>query len=169
MNKQALMIALGLAVLPSLAMAADFSGAWVRNAQQSDPQQYPLYWITRDVPTPGGGFGPGGAPAPVMVRQTATNLQVVDPNRPVRNYVLDGAAHSGPADEGVTQLTTTAAVRGETIVVAKVGTYSGLPGSVTTTTTDTWALSADGRTLTISSVRSSPARTETFKQVYTKQ
>jgi hypothetical protein len=175
MKTKTLMMALGLAVAPGLAMAADFSGNWVRNAQASEPAfGYPLYWMPRVAPPAaggGGGGGPGGGtPAPVVVRQTAANLQVVDPNRPVRNYALDGAPHSVPTDQRAgAQVSITAAVRGETLVVAQTGPYSGLPGSVTATTTDTWALSPDGRTLTISSVRSSPARTETSKQVYTKQ
>ena len=164
--KKQIMIALGLALLAAPAMAADFSGAWVRDAKASDPASFPVYWITRDAPAAGGGFG--GATV-IEVKQTASSLEITDPARILRVLPLDGKPHVGKAETGVVNQTVTATPQGDNVVVTTVAPYSGLPGGVTTNVKDTWALSQGGKVLTVTTVRATPALTTTTKQVYAKR
>jgi hypothetical protein len=166
--KNSLKIALGLALLPTLAFAADFSGSWVRDAAKSDAVGYPVYWVTRVVPAVGGGGG-GNNEVVAEVKQTPQALQVVYPNRPLRNYPLDGQSRTVTTDTGIQKANVTAKAVGETLVVSTVQSYGGMPGNVPTTTNETWMLSPDGKVLTISTVRNSPATTQTFKEVYNKR
>jgi hypothetical protein len=164
--KKLIMMALVAAALPTLAMAADFSGTYVRDAKASTPASYPVYWITRDAPTPGG----FNNQTVIVVKQSPTSLQITDPARAIRNLSLDGKPHEGNHETGLVKQTVTAAVQGDAIVVTTVAPYSGLPGSVVTPVKDTWSLSPDGKTLTVTSVASTPAAPAvTSKQVYTKQ
>lgn len=164
MNKH-IMIALGMALLPTLAAAADFSGTYVRDAKASDPNYFPVYWITRDFVAPGG----GGGETVIVVKQTASNLEITDPARIFRNLPLDGKPHVGNAETGVVKQTVTAAQQGDDVVVTTVMPYSGLPGGVTTNIKDTWSLSQGGKVLTVTTVRATPAATQTSKQVYIKR
>jgi hypothetical protein len=164
--KKLIVTALVAAALPSMAFAADFSGAYVRNGQASSPASYPVYWITRDAPAPGG----FNNQTVIVVKQTPTMLTITDPARAIRNLPLDGQPHVGKHETGVVNQTVTAAVQGDTIVVTTVAPYSGLPGSIVTPVKETWSLSPDGKTLTVTSVTSTPAAPSvTSKQVYTKQ
>jgi hypothetical protein len=165
--KKQMMIALGLglALLPALATAADFSGTYVRDAKASDPNGFPVYWMPRNPPG-GGGFGGN---ATIVLKQSASSLQITDPARALRDLPLDGKPHVVNAETGVVKQTVTAAVQGDGLLVTTVLPYAGLPGGVITTVKDTWSLSPDGKTLTVSTVRSTPAANQTSKQVYTKQ
>jgi hypothetical protein len=170
-RKLSLCLALAaLVLLPALAStaasAADFSGAWVRDAARSKPAPYPNYWLTR-VP-PGGGFNQNNAFV-LRVAQTATSVQVSDPIHPQRNYVLDGKAHAGRTDTGMADMTTTVAMAGDTLTVTTVQPYGGMPGNVTMKATESWALSADGKELTITIQRETPAKTESYAEVYKRQ
>jgi hypothetical protein len=164
--KKFIVMALVASVLPALAMAADFSGTYTRDAKASTPTSYPVYWITRDPPAPGG----FGGQAQIVLKQTPAALQITDPARAIRNIPLDGKPHVGKHETGLVDETVTAAVQGDTIVVTTVAPYSGLPGSIVTPVKATWSLSPDGKTLTVTSVTSTPALPAvTSKQVYTKQ
>ena len=165
--KKHLIIALGLTVLalPSMAAAADLSGAWVRDAKASDPASFPVYWITRDAPAPGG-FG--GATV-IELKQSATTLEITDPSRILRKLTLDGQPHMGKAETGVVNQTVTATMQGDNLVVATVLPYAGMPGGVVTNVKDTWALSGGGKVLTVTTVRTTPAATQTSKQVFNKR
>ena len=166
--KKQLMIALGLAALslPALAAAADFSGTYVRDAKASDANYFPLYWITRDFIAPGG----GGGETVVVVKQTPSSLQITDPARAIRNLPLDGQPHVVTAETGVVKQTVTASVQGDNLVVATVMPYAGMPGGITLNANDTWSLSRDGKVLTVTTVRSTPAAPrETSKQVYNRR
>jgi hypothetical protein len=168
--KKPLMIALGLtlglALAPSLAMAApDFSGTWVRDKAKSSPEPYPLYWLTRSQP---GGFG--GNQDPVMqVKQTASGLQVVDPVHPQRSYALDGRPHTVTMDTGMRQASVTAAVQSDALTIASSEPYGGMPGNVTANARETWRLSADGKVLTITTVVETPAKQQSFTEVYNRR
>lgn len=170
MNKNlitAALLAATVAFVPGTAFAADFSGSWVRDTKGSTIPGYPTYWMTRVQP---GGFGGGGNNQFVMdVKQSGTTLQASDTTHPVRTYMLDGKPHSWKLDTMVAQATTTASMSGDTITVTTSGPYGSMPGNVTTTETQTWSLSPDGKVLTISMVRKSPAASQTFKEVYNKK
>lgn len=166
--KKQIMIALALAVLPGMASAADFSGTWVRDNAKSTTAPYPLYWITRAEVGSGGGGGNQGEYV-ITVRQTGANVQVTSANKPLRSYTADGQARVSKTDQGITNVTTTAAMQGENLTVTTVQPFGGMPGTVTLTTKETWSLSPDGRTLTVASASTVPARQQTFTEVYTKR
>lgn len=164
--KTRLVMALGLALLPTLALAApDFSGNWVRDAAKSDPGNYPVYWLTRVAP--GGGFG--NQEQVVEIRQTADSLVVINPARPVRTYALDGKAHVAATDNGLQKAAITAAVQDDGLTITIAQPYGGMPGNVAATFTDTWRLSADGKVLTITTVRDTPARRQESKEVFNRR
>jgi hypothetical protein len=166
MKKQILIAGLSLALLPALAAAADFSGTYVRDAKASDPNGFPVYWMPRNPPAAGGGFG---GPTEIVLKQSPTSLQITDPARRLRNLALDGKPHVETAETDVVKQTVTASQQGDAIVVATVLPYAGMPGGVVTNVKDTWSLSADGKVLTVTTVRTTPAAVQTSKQVYNKR
>jgi hypothetical protein len=169
MNKHLIKVAalaVGLAFLPGTAFAADFSGSWVRDTAKSTVPGYPTYWLTRSQP---GGFGGGNQQFVITVQQTGSAVQVSDTVHPARSYALDGKAHGWKMDTMLAQATTTASMKGETLTVATSEPYGGMPGNVTTTETQTWSLSPDGKVLTIAMVRASPAASQSFKEVFNRK
>jgi hypothetical protein len=167
MNKPMMMIAAALALLPSAAMAApDFSGTWTRDKAASDPDPYPLYWLSRP---PEGASGGGAPDVTLTVKQAAGKLEAIDLNRPGRTYMLDGKPHVVATDTGVQKATVTATLRDDGLTVASMQPYGGMPGNAPSTVTQSWLLSADGKVLTISTVRASPAKQQTLKAVYNKR
>lgn len=160
------MAVLGIALLPMMATAADFNGAWVRDAAQTKAVPYPNYWRTRAPLSTGG----GGNNAYVMnVQQTGESVQVSDPQHPQRIYALDGKPRVAPTDTGLAKVTTTATMNGETLSIATVQPYGGMPGNVPMRASETWALSPDGKVLTVTTVRDLPAQKQNFTEVYTRQ
>ncbi|HXJ43258.1 MAG TPA: hypothetical protein VNH18_28515, partial [Bryobacteraceae bacterium] len=156
--KRFISMVVGLAVLtlPVLAMAApDFNGAWVRDGAKSDPVVNTMYWLTRGVDA-GGGRGPGGrgnATAPMTVRQDANSLEVTDPQGAVRKYSLDGKPSTRATDTGIEKATVTASLQGDTLVIGTTQPYGGMPGNIGLEVKEMWSLSADGKTLTITTTR----------------
>jgi hypothetical protein len=159
-------MALGLALLPALAMAApDFNGTWVRDPASSDRISYPVYWLTRSQP---GGFNGGGQQV-MQVKQSAGALQVADAVHPTRSYALDGRPHSVTMDSLVQKASVTASVQGDDLVVAATEPYGGMPGNVSANVKETWSLSPDGKVLTITTVRETPAGRQSSKEVYNRR
>ena len=171
--KKTFLAALGVASLaiasfPVASMAAsapDFSGTWVRDNAKSTPVSFPTYFLTRGVSSGGG----GGGETVIEVRQTGASLQVTDPAHALRTLTLDGRTYTVPMETGIQNQTVTAAVQGASVVVTTRHPFAGLPGNVDTTTRETWTLSPDGRVLTVATVRSLPATTQNFTEVYTKR
>ena len=178
MRKQILTIA-GLAFLamPILAVAApNFSGDWLRDNAKSDPAPNTAYWLTRSDPAGGGaaggrgGRGGGGGPKIVItVKQDANTLSYSQGAGAVHTYKLDGKPFTQPMDTGIQKATVTASFKGDTLVVDSQEPYGGMPGNATLNVKEEWALSPDGKTLTVTTTRDVPAVIKTFKQVYTKQ
>jgi hypothetical protein len=159
-------VAACLAFVPGAAFAADFSGSWVRDTAKSTVPGYPTYWLTRSQP---GGFGGGNQQFVIAVQQTGNAVKVSDTVHPARSYMLDGKPHGWKMDTMLAQATTTASVQGDTLTVATSEPYGGMPGNVTTTETQTWSLSPDGKVLTIAMVRASPATSQSFKEVFNRK
>lgn len=155
-----------LVLLPILALAApDFNGSWLRDRAKSDSVPYPLYWLTR-------GVDPGGPPQGdliITVKQDAQSLQVTDPQRPLRTYVLDGKAHSVATDTGLEKASVTASLKSDALVIGITQPYGGMPGNVTMKVEEHWSLSADGKTLTVTTTRDLPAAKQVTKQVFTRK
>jgi hypothetical protein len=163
-----MILAAGLALLPAMASAADLSGVWVRDRARSDVVPSSMYWLTRGVDA-GGTRGPEGQPVVIEVTHSATTLQVADPARPLRVYALDGQPHTVLADTRVTNAMVTATTQGETVVVSATQPYAGLPGNVTLNVQETWQVSADGKSLTVVTVRDTPAKRLTYTEVYNRR
>lgn len=187
MKSKLFVLMLGIALLPSLAVAAsDFNGSWVRDSANSDPAPSSM-WLTMSAGR-GGGFGGGpaaarggaatagrggatagrgffSAPAVLTVHQDAKSLKV-ESQGTTHDYTLDGKPHSRPTDTGIAKAEDTADLQGETLVIQTTEPYGGMPGNATLTEKEVWSLSSDGKTLTITTTRDSPAKRETFKQVY---
>jgi hypothetical protein len=163
-------ILIALLGLPALATAADFSGAWVRDAAKSDRPPDTMYWLTRqEGGGGGGGRGRGPAQPPMTIRQDDGSLQITDPGGSVHKYMLDGKAHSVTTPTGIQKANVTAKPEGDTLVIGTTQPYGGMPGNITLDVKEVWALSPDGKTLTITTTRSSAATTTTTKQIYNKK
>lgn len=160
MKKTLLM--LGFMLLPTLAMAApNFSGTWVLDNAVSDPNPYPLFWITRAAPQFYGRFK-----MLMTVHQNGDSMQVVDSERPVRNYTLNGEPQTRPTDTLLEKAVVTAKWQGDDLVIETTKPYGGMPGNITLKQTEEWSLSPDGKTLTVTITRDSAARQKTLKEVY---
>lgn len=158
-------LALGLFLLPTLAMAApDFNGSWVRDNANSDQDMYPLYWVTRAA-TPGGGGGRGGQFV-ITVHQDANKIAVTDSEHPMREYVLDGKPHTRATDNMLQKVEVNTKMQGNDLVIETTRPYGEMPGNVTMKEKQVWSLSSDGKTLTITTTRDVPAKKFTIKQVY---
>jgi hypothetical protein len=166
--KNKVLVVLGMALLPSLAMAApDFSGSWVRDNANSDPVPNLMYWLTRGVDS-GGGRGRTSAEILMTVQQDASSLQVADQLNPVRKYALDGKPHIRATDTGLAKAAVNASWQGEALVIATTQPYGGMPGNSTLQIKEVWSLSTDGQMLTISTTRDVPAVQQTFKEIYSR-
>ncbi len=162
MKKTIMMTALAAAMtLPAMAMAADVTGTWVRDAK-SDPRPDTMYWLTR-------GGATGGNPNNefvLTVKQDAANLVVTNPTLRYRSVSLDGKPHTVKTDTGVQTATVTAVNSANDLQITTTQPYGGMPGNATLTVKESWTLSPDGKVLTVTTTRSSPARTETDRQIY---
>jgi hypothetical protein len=178
MKKQVL-IALGMAIfgLPFVAAAAgNFSGSWLRDNSKSDPAPNGMYWLTRE-PNSGGAAGGGRAgrggrgPQIVMtVEQTGNSLKVTQESTgAVETYALDGKPFTRKTDTGIQKETITAGLQGNNLVISTTQPWGGMPGNVPLEIKQTWSMSPDGKTLTITTMRADPAEHMSYKQVYTKQ
>lgn len=167
MNKPLMMVAAALAFLPAAAIAApDFSGTWARDRAASDPDPYPIYRLARP---PQGAENAGAPDGTLNVKQAGGKLETYDINRPGRSYMLDGKPHMMATDTGMQQANVTATLRDDGLLIAATQPYGGMPGNIGATVTESWTLSPDGKTLTITTVRDTPAEKRTVKSVYTKK
>jgi|SRR5919198_2952153 hypothetical protein len=88
------------------------------------------------------------------------------------SYKLDGTETTAENPGGRGGTTTFKAQwkdGGKTLELKRVGKFSFQGNDVTITTTEDWALSADGKTLTIKRTNESPRGTQTSTLVFTKQ
>lgn len=169
MNKTIMTAALAAALsLPALAMAADVTGTWVRDAKTSDARPDTMYWLTRAAPGGGGGFG-ANQEFVLTVKQDPANLVVTNPNLKYRSVALDGKPHATKTDTGIQSATVTAVNQPAELQITTTQPFGGMPGNAILTVKERWALSADGKVLTVTTTRESPARTTTDKQIYNRR
>ena len=173
-----MMIATALLGLPAFSIAAqNFSGSWVRDNAKSDPTPNAQYWLTRDPNSGGAGggggrgnAGGGGAPAAVTtVQQDANTLTVTSPSGAVQKYTLDGKPFSKPTDTGVAKAMISATAQGDTLVITTTQPWGGMPGNASLEIKEVWSLSPDGKVLTVTTHRNTPALQNSFKTVYNKK
>src|SRR5207249_1830037 len=118
----------------------------------------------------GGGRGGGGGAAPVMtVQQDANSLTVTSPSGAVQKYTLDGKPFSKPTDTGVAKAVVSASTQGDTLVITTDQPWGGMPGNASLEIKEVWSLSTDGKVLTVTTHRNTPALQNSFKTVYNKK
>jgi hypothetical protein len=170
-----LLLILGMVILPAVAAATapNFSGTWARDSANSDPVPDLAYWMTRVPPAaPRPASGPQ-RPVPAVlltVHQDAMTLNVIDPSSAIHEYTLngDGSSHVTAMDTGIQKAQVTAQLQADNLVIETVEPYGGMPGNVTLKVKEVWSLSADGKTLTITTTRDAPARHQSYKEIYTR-
>lgn len=165
MKKQITMIAMAAAMLPALAMAADVSGVWVRDAK-SDPMPDTMYWAVRVPPALP---AVGNQEFVLTVKQDPAALVVTNPARRMRNIALDGRPRVVATDTGIQKATVTAVNQQEALVITTTQPFGGMPGNAKLTIKETWAVSPDRKVLTVTTVRQLPARTATDTQIYNRR
>ena len=173
-----MMVAAALFGLPAFSIAAqNFSGSWVRDNIKSDPAPN-MYWLTREPNSGGaggggrgGGGGGSGARAPIVmtVQHDANRLSVTTPSGAVQKYALDGKPFSKPTDTGVAKAMISATAQGDTLVITTTQPWGGMPGNVSLEIKEVWSLSPDGKVLTVTTHRNTPALQNSFKTVYNKK
>ena len=188
----AVMVALSFVGFAALSIAAqNFSGSWVRDNAKSDPTPNAQYWLTRDPNSGGAGGGggrgnagggrggggggrgnTGGGAAPgatTTVQQDGNTLTVTSPSGAVQKYTLDGKPFSKPTDTGVAKATISATTQGDTLVITTTQPWGGMPGNASLEIKEIWSLSPDGKVLTVTTNRNTPALQNSFKTVYNKK
>jgi hypothetical protein len=171
-----------LGSLPLLIAAQNFSGGWVRDNAKSDPAPNNQYWLTREPNSGGAGGGGGrggggggrnnggGAQAAVTtVQQDANTLTVTIPSGVVQKYMLDGKPFSKPTDTGVAKAMISATAQGDTLVITTTQPWGGMPGNASLEIKEVWSLSPDGKVLTVTTHRNTPALQNSYKTVYNKK
>lgn len=169
----ALLGLLGLSVL--LTAAQNFSGSWVRDAAKSDQAPNEQYWLTREPNSGGaGGGGRGGnrggaAEVVITVQQDANSLTVTSPQGVVQKYTLDGKPFSKTTDTGMAKAVITAGIQGDTVVISTTQPWGGMPGNASLEIKEVWSLSPDGKVLTVTTNRNTPALKNSYKTIYNKK
>ena len=171
-----IMVVMALFGLPMLAIAAqNFSGSWVRDAAKSDQVPNEQYWLTREPNSGGaGGGGRGGnrggaAEVVITVQQDANGLTVTSPTGVVQKYTLDGKPFNKTMDTGIAKAVVTAGIQGDTVVISTTQPWGGMPGNASLEIKEVWSLSQDGKVLTVTTNRNTPAVQNSYKTVYNKQ
>ena len=176
-----LTLAICLSAVGVYAQKADFSGKWTLDVAKSklgernniESQTLTVAQTANDIkidtatkrtPPPGGGApgGGGGAGGGGGMGRGGDGSAT---------YVLDGKdAKSEIAGPGgaMVPVTTNGKLDGGKLVISRASTFNGPNGAITSTLKETWELSADGKTLTVTSERTSPRGTDTTTKVFVK-
>jgi hypothetical protein len=153
------------AAVASAAAKSNFTGTWVLDAAKSE------------------GGGPPGAPVPeetMTVKQDGDKISV---ERKIKGqqgertqadtYTADGKETDFTmqmrGNEAKGKRTSKWSADGGALEVNDKVSFDTPNGAMTSTSTAKWALSADGKTLTVEGSRTSPRGEQKFKRVYAKQ
>jgi len=105
----------------------------------------------------------------MTVQQDANSLTVTSPSGAVQKYTLDGKPFSKPTDTGVAKAVVSASTQGDTLVITTNQPWGGMPGNASLDIKEVWSLSTDGKVLTVTTHRNTPALQNSFKTVYNKK
>ncbi len=151
--KKACLLAAILLLLATVAVAGvDFSGTWAPNESKSDPAP--------------AGRGGGGGTADLTIKQVGNVMTIsrtMGQNTVETAYTMDGAEHTGTSQRG--DLKYKAVVSGNAVHIT--GTQTSQRGD--RPVDQTYALSDDGKTLTLTSVNQGQSGPTTRKQVFDKK
>ena len=105
----------------------------------------------------------------VTVQQDANSLTVTSPQGAVQKYTLDGKPLSKTTDTGMAKAVITAGIQGDTVVISTTQPWGGMPGNASLEIKEVWSLSPDGKVLTVTTHRNSPAAQNSYKTIYNKK
>jgi len=83
--------------------------------------------------------------------------------------VLDGKPHETLTDTGLQKATITASAQDDGLSITTAQPYGGMPGNVSASFKESWSLSPDGKVLTVTLVRSSPAKQQVTRDVFNRR
>jgi hypothetical protein len=177
MKKAMVLTAILLVAVAVMAVPGpDLSGKWTFDKAKSDP-------IRMGRGGPGGGGGAPGGPPPdievtLVIRQSTSDLAIKrtmafgggEPRETETKYTLDGKETTVPGMMGRGEMKATAKIDGDKIVIDSKGTFQTQQGDTREVSShEEYALSADGKVLTITTTRPTPQGDRTSKQVFNKQ
>ena len=161
MKKALLLLAIGLCLVAVVVAAPDFSGTWAVNAEKTAAAN------PAAGGGGGGGRGGGGGAAEMTIKMTATEMSItrtMGGNAMETKYVLDGKENTVNTGRG--DMKYTANWKGDVLEIN--GSQAGRDGTPTPTKTE-YAMSADGKTLTVTTTRNMGGTERVTKQVYDKK
>jgi len=154
----------GSFVLPSSVVAqkqSGFSGKWKINTAKSDPPPQ----------RGGGGGGPEWAGMTLVVTQTAEAIKVeqtMGERMQTMTYYLDGRESTNSGMRGA-EMKSTSKWDGAALVTTGSTNIETPQGAMEIKTKETRTLSADGKTMTVVTVRQTPRGEQTRTTVFDKQ
>jgi len=170
MNRRTIMaglLALGLGL--TAVAATNLTGTWVLDKSKSDPMRM-------GGPRSGGGGPRGDLNLTLVIRQSGNDLQIIrkismgaDERPPVeQKFTLDGKECTNPLGGRGGTLTAKAKWNQDTLVIEGTQKMSTPNGDFDIDIKNEYSLSADGKTLTLVSTRSTPQGDTTTKQIFNK-
>src|SRR5262249_57698942 len=87
----------------------------------------------------------------------------------VQKYTLDGKPFSKLTDTGMAKAVINASTQGDTIVITTTQPWGGMPGNASLEIKEVWSLSPDGKVLTVTTHRNTPALQNIYITVYNKK
>ncbi len=163
---------LGMVVL-ALAAGINVSGTWVLDKEKSDQPA-----MGRG---PGGGGGGAGGPrgpmdVTLVIKQTDNELKITrkinrdgQERSTDQTFTLDGNENTNPAGMGRGEFKSKTKISKDKIVTEGAQKMQTQRGDFDIDIKEEYALSADGKVLTIQTTRNTPGGENTLKQVYNKQ
>ncbi len=165
MKKALLLLVLTLGLVAIAVAGIDFNGIWAMNAEKTA--------AANPAPPAGGGGGGGGGRAgggmgggDMTIKQEGNVLTIsrtMGQNVMETAYTMDGADHTATTQQG--DLKYKAVLSGNSVHIT--GTQSSQRGDRPLDTT--YALSEDGKTLTVTNVNQGQSGPTTRKQIYDKK
>jgi len=162
MKKALLLFVLGLGLVAIAVAGIDFSGTWAMNAEKTAAAN----------PAPpaggggGGGRGGGAGGGEMTIKQTGAEISITTMrggNPMETKYTMDGAEHSAEAQGGTMKYK--AVLSSDTLAIT--GTRTTQRGEQPINTK--YALSADGKTLTVINVMNMGGESMERKSIYDKK
>ncbi len=177
MKKAMILAAILIMAIAAMAVPGpDFAGKWTLDKANSDP-------IRMGRGGPGGGGGAPGGPPPdvditLVIKQSATDITIQrtiafggrEPRETESKYSLEGKESTVAGMMGRGEMKAMAKMQGDKLVIDSKGSFQTPNGDTREVSThDEYTLSADGKTLTITSTRPTPQGDRTSKQVFNKK
>ncbi len=150
----------GIAFLALAVAAPNFSGVWIRDKTKSDP----LMMGRR------GGGEEADVEVTLTIQQADNNFEVarqMGERTATSKYTLDGKENTNTMGRG--EAVSKSKWDGDKLAIEGTRKFSGPNGEMEMQFREVYALSPDGKVLTVTSTMTSPRGERTSKQVYNKK